>query len=184
MTGDVSGAVTCCNAGIFSTIGGGLRNIGTGAYSSIGGGYCNTSSGKYSTIGGGYLNCACGPDSLVAGGSFNSVSGCYSIINGGGYNVSTGNCSSITGFGNDDCGFTNAHIIGSNLCATQADTTYTQNIISAGNVSITGHLSAATKSFFIDHPSQKGKKLQYGSLESPYHGVRLTGKGEIKGGSA
>ena len=43
-------------------------------------------------------------------------------------------------------------------------------------------MSAATKSFFIDHPSQKGKKLQYGSLESPYHGVRLTGKGEIKGG--
>ncbi len=49
-----------------------------------------------------------------------------------------------------------------------------------GNVRITGHLSAASKSFLINHPTQVGKKLQYGSLESPYHGIRLTDKNKIR----
>ena len=49
----------------------------------------------------------------------------------------------------------------------------------SGNTTITGHLSAASKSFLIDHPTQVGKKLQYGSLESPYHGIRLTDKNKI-----
>jgi outer membrane murein-binding lipoprotein Lpp len=49
----------------------------------------------------------------------------------------------------------------------------------SGNTTITGHLSAASKSFLIDHPVKSGKKLQYGSLESPYHGIRLTDKGKI-----
>jgi len=52
----------------------------------------------------------------------------------------------------------------------------------SGNANITGHLSAATKSFLIDHPTKEGKKLQYGSLESPYHGVRLTGRGAVVSG--
>ena len=52
----------------------------------------------------------------------------------------------------------------------------------SSNLSIGGHLSAATKSFLIDHPLKKGKKLQYGSLESPYHGVRLTGKDKLEEG--
>lgn len=49
----------------------------------------------------------------------------------------------------------------------------------SGNTTITGHLSAASKSFLINHPTQVGKKLQYGSLESPYHGIRLTDKNKI-----
>jgi hypothetical protein len=53
------------------------------------------------------------------------------------------------------------------------------NLDISGNASITGHLSAASKSFLIDHPTQVGKKLQYGSLESPYHGIRLTDKNKI-----
>jgi hypothetical protein len=48
-----------------------------------------------------------------------------------------------------------------------------------GNVNIGGVLSATAKSFLIDHPTKPGQKLQYGSLESPYHGVRLTGEGVI-----
>ena len=40
-------------------------------------------------------------------------------------------------------------------------------------------MAAATKSFLIDHPLHKGKRLQYGSLESPYHGIRLTGRSQI-----
>ena len=50
------------------------------------------------------------------------------------------------------------------------------------NVAGTGyfsHIAAATKSFYIVHPTDNTKHLQYGSLESPYHGVRLTGKDTI-----
>ena len=49
----------------------------------------------------------------------------------------------------------------------------------ATGVNISGHLSATSKSFLIPHPADSSKKLQYGSLESPYHGVRLTDKGKI-----
>jgi len=44
---------------------------------------------------------------------------------------------------------------------------------------VVGSFSATTKSFVIEHPTKAGKKLIYGSLESPYHGVRLTGKGKL-----
>ena len=37
------------------------------------------------------------------------------------------------------------------------------------------HIAAETKSFYINHPSKPGMHLQYGSLESPYHGIRITG---------
>ena len=48
------------------------------------------------------------------------------------------------------------------------------------------HIAAGTKSFYINHPNpaKVNKHLQYGSLESPYHGIRLTGKGTIKGTTA
>lgn len=44
------------------------------------------------------------------------------------------------------------------------------------NLSAGGSITGITKSFLIDHPTKPDKKLQYGSLESPYHGIRLTGK--------
>ncbi|NDG32607.1 hypothetical protein EB118_21360, partial [bacterium] len=50
------------------------------------------------------------------------------------------------------------------------------NLTVSGNTTITGHLSAASKSFLIDHPTIIGKKLQYGSLEGPEHGVFVRGK--------
>jgi len=58
------------------------------------------------------------------------------------------------------------------------------NISGSGNITMGGtgsfnHVQANTKSFYIDHPTQTGKKLQYGSLESPYHGVRLTGESVV-----
>lgn len=54
--------------------------------------------------------------------------------------------------------------------------------ITASNGTFSGHLSATTKSFLIDHPTKPGRKLQYGSLESPYHGIRLTGRSFVEGG--
>jgi len=53
-----------------------------------------------------------------------------------------------------------------------------------GDMTIAGAFSAASKSFLINHPTKEGKKLQYGSLESPYHGVRLTGEAVISGHTA
>lgn len=52
------------------------------------------------------------------------------------------------------------------------------SISNTGNMTLNGNLSAASKSFLIDHPTKPNHKLRYGSLESPYHGVRLTGEGE------
>jgi hypothetical protein len=46
----------------------------------------------------------------------------------------------------------------------------------------TGTISATSKSFLIDHPVKAGMKLQYGSLESPYHGIRLTGSDSVING--
>jgi hypothetical protein len=46
---------------------------------------------------------------------------------------------------------------------------------------VNGSFAASTKSFKIDHPIKPGKKLVYGSLESPYHGIRLTGKDTLVG---
>jgi hypothetical protein len=58
----------------------------------------------------------------------------------------------------------------------------TGDVFFGSDATVTGHLAASTKSFLIDHPTKKGKKLQYGSLESPYHGVRLTGRDKLQEG--
>ena len=43
-------------------------------------------------------------------------------------------------------------------------------------VTITGLLSATTKSFDIEHPTKEGKRLRHGVLEGPEHGVYIRGK--------
>ena len=48
---------------------------------------------------------------------------------------------------------------------------------------VNGSFAATTKSFRIKHPSKPNHILEYGSLESPYHGVRLTGRGKVSGSS-
>ncbi len=48
--------------------------------------------------------------------------------------------------------------------------------VSTYRLQVNGAFAASTKSFVIDHPTKPDKKLVYGSLESPYHGIRLTGK--------
>ena len=46
----------------------------------------------------------------------------------------------------------------------------------SGNLTIIGQLNATTKSFDIEHPTQEGKRLRYGVLEGPEHGVYVRGK--------
>ena len=44
------------------------------------------------------------------------------------------------------------------------------------NLHVNGSFGATTKSFIIKHPTKKGKKLQYGSLEGPELGVYVRGR--------
>ena len=43
-------------------------------------------------------------------------------------------------------------------------------------VTVTGLLSATTKSFDIEHPTKEGKRLRHGVLEGPEHGVYIRGQ--------
>ena len=95
-TGDLTGTITCCNAGAFSTIAGGLRNCATGPYSNIGGG-CNNTASSISTIGGGYCNTASNHGSTVAGGFNNTASGLGSTISGGTTNTTSNFYSTVGG---------------------------------------------------------------------------------------
>ena len=52
---------------------------------------------------------------------------------------------------------------------------------SAGTVTIDGTLSATAKSFNIEHPLDKDKRLVHGSLEGPEHGIYLRGSIEATG---
>jgi len=67
-------------------------------------------------------------------------------------------------------------VFGTNITAGDSFTVYVNNL------NATDHIQAKTKSFSVKHPTKPGKKLNYGSLESPYHGIRLTGIGLIKNG--
>jgi hypothetical protein len=46
----------------------------------------------------------------------------------------------------------------------------------AYTLEVNGSFAATTKSFVISHPTKKGKKLRYGSLEGPENGVYFRGK--------
>ena len=92
-------APTTCNPGIYSSVGGGFQNITTGGSSTISGGYCNTISSNFSNIGGGYRNIASSSHSAVLGGNTN--------------NTSTFDC---------------AMIVGSNITANRACTTFVNDL--------------------------------------------------------
>ena len=52
------------------------------------------------------------------------------------------------------------------------------NISGSGNLVVEGSIEGASKSFNIPHPTLEGKRLIYGSLEGPEHGVYARGKVE------
>jgi hypothetical protein len=49
-------------------------------------------------------------------------------------------------------------------------------LFSDGALTLTGKLTATSKSFLIDHPTKQGYKLQYGSLEGPETAVYIRGR--------
>jgi hypothetical protein len=72
----------------------------------------------------------------------------------------------------------------SSLLFTVDDGQSVMKIESNKDVSFAEGIYAKEKYFKIKHPDPDSKysSLQYGSLESPYHGVRLTGKDKLKNG--
>ena len=120
-------------SGMNSVIGGGNYNRAAGQGNVIGGGNGNYTNGLESVIAGGTTNEVTGDYSSVCGGDRNSVSGDYTFVGGGSLNASSGDYSCIVGGQfNNDGGYDNVFILGSNITATQNDTTYVQNIVGSG----------------------------------------------------
>ena len=59
----------------------------------------------------------------------------------------------------------------------EANATFDGTTLSiTGDITATGALTAASKSFDIPHPTKDGYRLRYGVLEGPEHGVYFRGK--------
>jgi hypothetical protein len=89
----------------------------------------------------------------VVGGFGNTASGYMSIVGGGCGNTASGDCSGVLGgVGNNTCGFANSFIVGSNINATQACTTFT-NCIAASNLTAGCGVCVATNGVLVNYPS-------------------------------
>lgn len=162
----ISGGYRNCVTGQDSFIGGGRCNVVSGFRSTVGGGSGNTVSTCFSTVGGGQRNIISGgTNSTVSGGFCNTASGSYSVIGGGRSNTANGACSGILGgCANNTCNFSNSFIIGSNICATQSDTTFVQGF------------SKTSGTFRISHPNPTKNEthyLQHSFVESPTEGDNI-----------
>lgn len=182
-----NGLISTCDAKINSiTVGRGSGNI-----------LCNTANGYQALYSNttGYNNTAIGRAAL-----FNNTTGSNNIGLGcnSGCLITTGVGNVIIGSNTGSNGLTCCIILsdgaGNNrfnitcdgtVCipATVSSTnTTTGALIVAGGVGIAGALNATTKSFDIVHPTDSTKRLRYGSLESPYYGIRLTGRDKVING--
>ena len=121
--GTIGGGAINTTSSAYSTVGGGQDNIASCTYSTVGGGQGNIASELNSTIGGGRSNTANGLRATIGGGYSNLASGLYSSVLGGRYN-NTNNCN-------------NAMIIGSEITANRACTTFVNDLsvcsMSSGN---------------------------------------------------
>lgn len=82
--------------------------------------------------------------------------------------VSLGTAAAVTGSFSGSIRATSITLTGS------LNVSGSQNYV--GDVNINGTLTATVKSFLIEHPTQPGKKLQYGNLEGPEHAVYFRGR--------
>lgn len=116
-------------SGNHSTIGGGRSNSASGAYSTVGGGCSNIASCTYSTVGGGQGNIASELNSTIGGGRGNTANGLRSTIGGGYSNIASGLYSSVLGGRyNNTNNYNNAMIIGSEITANRACTTFVNDL--------------------------------------------------------
>ena len=155
---------------------GALHVVGTGLFSSITGVPANALLSVYSTVSGATVFNVEGTNGSLFSVVDNLSGSLMSVNNNAGLPVFEvfSNDSIIGGrFGQNDFVVSSSGNIGIGkaLPSVKLDV--------VGAVAVSGAFSATTKSFKIDHPSKPNHTLEYGSLESPYHGVRLTGRGKV-----
>lgn len=183
---DIPGEGTSTN-----TILGGENNIASGRTSIIGAGSNNnigTNVVRSAIIGGGsnLISTAVGSFTnrsynLIGTGLNNTIkdSDFSNILNGTG-NTIQDRCIHAGILGGTQntilSGLSGVFVLGNSLSGEKSFTTYVNNLFASD------HIQAKTKSFTISHPTKKGKTLTYGSLESPYHGIRLTGNDKVVNG--
>ena len=69
-----------------------------------------------------------------------------------------------------------ASYFGNNVVVRSGLSVNTSTINASYAMFVNGSFAATTKSFLIDHPTEPGKKLRYGSLEGPENGVYVRGR--------
>jgi hypothetical protein len=168
----------------YGVIGGGSQNIASGPNTSfVGGGSQNKALGAGSIVVGGDCNCATFNYTAVLGGQCNYATGTYynTILNGlcntanaiagtiinGTCNTASGIYSTIiNGCCNDAKGYRNTTIIGSNLSATAADTTYVNNIAILGKYNTTAALNTSPLTI-----SASAQGSVFNQIQNLYSGV-------------
>jgi hypothetical protein len=127
--------------------------------------------------------------SNITAGNINSVSGILSVTgnaNVGNVGATRGVFTNISGtIESGSASQTNITAVGTLGSLTVSGNAFLST--SSGNVGVgtstpayklevNGSFAATTKSFVIDHPTQTGMKLRYGSLEGPENGVYVRGR--------
>jgi len=148
----IGGGLSLSATGQDSAVAGGVRNKAQGTRSFIGGGCENTASNINSTIAGGVLNTANGFRSTVGGGNSNRASGNTSTVVGGLCNVTNGEFSGILGGSNNTLGTAadKSFIIGSNITADAACTTFVNNLSTTGDANISNKVGIGTSNVSSD----------------------------------
>jgi len=135
-----------------TVVGGTDNNISFDNYSIIGGGRKNISQSAtfgYNVLAGGFVNCMDDANySSILGGTQNYI-GKYSITS-----------SIVNGSQNCVVGYTNAHIVGSNINAYANDSTFVENLYVAGN------LSKVTGTFRIPYPGKNTFDIVHSLVET------------------
>ena len=165
----IGGGRSHCVDGIQSTIGGGYQNRALTGNATIAGGFanhiCSTSStGGSGAIGGGIRNCIMDPGyyAVIAGGRCSATSGDYSGILGGCENTMTGYYSSIIGGCLNINGFTNSHVIGSNITTDKDNYTFVNNLDNLGSTFLRGE-TQVKEDLFVMNSAMSSK---HGHLKS------------------
>ena len=157
---------TACTGGD-SVIAGGILNVACGVRNFIGGGDYNVTSGSNNVVVGGGHNCSSGPGwgSAVVAGTCNTASGLASFVGAGYYNYANGSLSGILGGNNNViCSTANeSFIVGSNLTASVACTTYVNNLNICGNATRNGSPILAVSDIIMITGSGVGSTMRCGN---------------------
>lgn len=187
----VSGNINSANANLGNSVsanyfigdGGLLSNITVGSATAISNGNSNVTVTANSNVN---ISVSGNANVVVATGNGLVVNGSISSTG----NITGGNLLGIFANGTSNISIPTAS---GNILFSTAGNANTVVMKTDGNVGIgannpgyklevNGSFAATSKSFVIDHPTKSNHKLRYGSLESPYHGIRITGEAAVVNG--